>query len=147
MLLTGKATISCALVLALIADVIANQPVVDVPNFGTIYGETIPFQHDYPQVDKTINVYKGIPFAKNASHYRFMKPDPLMALEGGELNATTYSSICWQLPEMLENDIQSEDCLYLNVWTPNPTVSGPIGEKYTINRITRLGGGGGGAIT
>ena len=112
----------CAFTSSFLVVVHGDQPVVDVPTFGTIYGETIPFKHDYPQVDKTINVYKGIPFAKNASNYRFMKPESLMVLEGGELNATTYSSICWQLPEVLENDPQSEDCLYLNIWTPNPTV-------------------------
>ena len=116
----------CLIGLAVFAGVHGVQPVVNVPDFGTIYGETVPFVHPYPPVDKTLNVYRGIPFAKNASHYRFMKPEPLMALEGGELNAITYSSICWQLPEMLEDDEQSEDCLYLNIWTPNPTVSETI---------------------
>ncbi|XP_041459797.1 acetylcholinesterase-like [Lytechinus variegatus] len=104
----------------LVRDAIGQQPEVDIPDFGTIYGETIPFKSDYPAVDTHVNAYRGIPFAKNASHYRFMKPEPLESLEDGWLNATAYSSICWQLPEVLEGESQSEDCLYLNIWTPHP---------------------------
>ncbi|XP_071498758.1 cholinesterase-like [Diadema antillarum] len=104
----------------LVVDVVGDQPVVDVPNFGQIYGETIPFKHDYPSYNTSVNVYRGIPFAKNASNYRFMKPESMTELEGGVLNATEYRTICWQLPERLESREQSEDCLYLNVWTPNP---------------------------
>lgn len=114
--------VSCALMVLSITYVTGQQPVVDVPDFGTIYGETIPFKQDYPAVDTHVNAYRGIPFAKNASQYRFMKPEPLDELEDGWLNATTYSSICWQLPEELEDETQSEDCLYLNIWTPNPKV-------------------------
>ncbi|XP_071498731.1 acetylcholinesterase-like [Diadema antillarum] len=96
-----------------------NQPYVDVPDFGTIYGESVPYRHDYPDIDTNVNIYRGIPYAKNASNYRFMRPEPKLTLDDGVLNATTSGSMCWQLPDMTTPG-QSEDCLFLDVWTPSP---------------------------
>jgi para-nitrobenzyl esterase len=65
-------------------------------------------------------VFRGIPFAAPpAGHLRWRAPRPPAAWSG-VLDATAFKPACMQkgptLPGMMEP--YSEDCLYLNVWTP-----------------------------
>jgi para-nitrobenzyl esterase len=74
--------------------------------------------------EQSVRVYKGIPFAAPpVGKLRWQAPQPPAAWEGVR-ECTKFSSVCPQLPYP-EGSIyasapepQSEDCLYLNVWTP-----------------------------
>jgi len=62
-----------------------------------------------------VSVYKGIPFAAPpVGELRWKAPQPAKDW-GGVLEATKFSAIP---PQRQSADPQSEDCLYLNVWTP-----------------------------
>ena len=72
---------------------------------------------------ETVAVYKGIPYAKPpVEELRWVPPQPADAWEGVR-PATDFASECMQTP--VEEGLYttapastSEDCLYLNVWTP-----------------------------
>jgi hypothetical protein len=72
-------------------------------------------------VEQGITVYKGIPFAAPPTgNLRWRPPQPVKSWDG-VLKAAHYAPACPQIP--LEIPIfpkveTSEDCLYLNVWTP-----------------------------
>ncbi|BCJ97903.1 carboxylesterase/lipase family protein [Anaerocolumna chitinilytica] len=84
-----------------------------------------------PAADPRITSYKGIPFAAPpVGEYRFHAPMPAKDWEG-ELKAFEFAPISMQAPTVIDvNNIytrewavdpdipMSEDCLYLNVWTP-----------------------------
>lgn len=82
---------------------------------------------------KTVEQFLGIPYAEPpVAHLRFKKPSPLTQRYKKPLDATKFSASCrhpeykhlWPLLELqnLEevgsNPKFSEDCLYLNIWTP-----------------------------
>ncbi len=80
-----------------------------------------------PGSDPSIMTYKGIPFAAPpVGNLRWAAPQPLVAWPG-VLKADKFSSSCvqqivpqfgpWTYEFMTHNDV-SEDCLYLNVFTP-----------------------------
>jgi para-nitrobenzyl esterase len=69
-----------------------------------------------------IAAFKGIPFAAPpVGDLRWKKPAPVVAWSGVK-KATTYAPACMQDANMLKfigsPEGVSEDCLYLNVWTP-----------------------------
>ncbi|XP_075550192.1 acetylcholinesterase-like [Dermacentor variabilis] len=70
---------------------------------------------------KDIQVFLGIPYAKPpVEELRFQKPQPLSPRDG-VYDATGAKNSCMQPPYPKMFDIPtklSEDCLYLNVWTP-----------------------------
>jgi para-nitrobenzyl esterase len=87
-----------------------------------------------------LTVYKGIPFAAPpVGDLRWREPQPAAAWTGTRV-ATIYQSACMQkgptLPGM-EFERYSEDCLYLNVWTPAISPD----EKLAV--MVYLHGGGG----
>ncbi|XP_033625267.1 cholinesterase 1-like [Asterias rubens] len=92
------------------------QPRVSLGGLGTLLGETVHYLREgYPAKDVYIDAFRGIPFAEKP--VRFSKP---RAKEwSGEFNATTFKERC---PQALTEGT-SEDCLYLNVWAPNPKPS------------------------
>ncbi|KAG8195427.1 hypothetical protein JTE90_013884 [Oedothorax gibbosus] len=67
--------------------------------------------------------YLGIPYAKPpVGELRFKKPEPLEPKNGGVFIADTMPPACVQhsrinLPWYDSGEGQSEDCLYLNIWT------------------------------
>jgi para-nitrobenzyl esterase len=71
--------------------------------------------------------FKGIPFAAPpVGDLRWKKPQPVVAWTGVK-KTDAYAPACMQDPNMLRfigapNDV-SEDCLYLNVWTPAKAAS------------------------
>ena len=98
----------------------ADVPVLSVEG-GQIQGVS-------PQ--KGVYVYKGIPFAAPpVGDLRWKEPQPVVAWEGVRA-ADTFGPGAWQAPhdssnpwtsEFYQQDPEfSEDCLYLNVWTPAP---------------------------
>ena len=74
--------------------------------------------------NKRVNVFKGIPFAEPPiGDLRFRKPLPLREWPK-TLDAVEWPSPCYQtkmFPFVIENFYNknfSEDCLYLNIWSP-----------------------------
>ena len=79
-------------------------------------------------------VFRGIPYAAPpVGDLRWKRPQPVVKWEGVR-KADTFSNICWQPGNAVgtfygnefywkENTVQSEDCLYLNIWTPADAVS------------------------
>ncbi len=75
-----------------------------------------------PSADGKVRVFEGIPFAAPpAGKLRWQAPQPVAAWEGVR-QATSFGARCMQAPiysDMIFRDPgPSEDCLYLNVWTP-----------------------------
>lgn len=87
-------------------------------------------------------VYRGIPFAAApVGELRWQRPQPVKGWEG-VLKADTWSCGSWQAAhdpndanygvEFYDNDPEfSEDCLYLNVWTPKGA-SGKVDKKLPV---------------
>ncbi len=80
-----------------------------------------------PGVNPTVTVYKGVPYAAAPTDdLRWRAPEPPAAWEGVRM-ADTFGSICpqfipapgsfYQQEFYLEHEPQSEDCLFLNIWT------------------------------
>jgi hypothetical protein len=78
-----------------------------------------------------VNGWLGIPFAeKPINDLRFKRPVPVKNWDGVK-NTTELPNSCYQLPDTVISDFMgvemwnantdvNEDCLYLNVWTPDP---------------------------
>ena len=73
--------------------------------------------------DNGLTIYKGIPFAAPPIRdFRWRAPQPPMAWQGIR-PADKFAPACMQIPIVvpalgMEAVPTSEDCLYLNVWTP-----------------------------
>lgn len=81
---------------------------------GVTYVKNGAFNYQY----RVMNGWLGIPFAqKPLSNLRF-KPPVDVANWQGVLNATKLPNACFQAP--INGSTVSEDCLYLNVFTPHP---------------------------
>ncbi|XP_060526516.1 juvenile hormone esterase-like [Cylas formicarius] len=92
----------------LVSVALAQDLIVDLPD-GTIRGSEITFQ------EKSYYAYRGIPFAAPPiGKLRFQGPVPPKPWDG-ILEANETQSCCIS---MSPDDQMSEDCLYLNVYTP-----------------------------
>lgn len=77
--------------------------------------------------DQSVKVFRGIPYAKApVGELRWHSPQPADSWDGVK-QTTQFQAACYQvqnggvLPwtsEFLHNDAISEDCLYLNIWSP-----------------------------
>ncbi|KAK8776331.1 hypothetical protein V5799_030326 [Amblyomma americanum] len=91
-----------------------ESPVVSIKN-GDVQGRAVEV------LGKTVEVYMGIPFARPpVGNLRFKDPVPADPWSG-VYNATSPKTACIQ--KIFSTDFapyvdQSEDCLYINVWTP-----------------------------
>ena len=69
--------------------------------------------------------FLGIPYvAPPIGERRWRPPAPPVPWQG-VLEASAFRSACAQLPSLQSGASDSEDCLYLNVWTPDPAPSKP----------------------
>ena len=105
----------------------AQDPVVKVEG-GLLQG--------IPSAASEITVFKGIPYAAPpVGELRWKRPQPVVKWDGVKV-ADTFSNICWQPGNAVgtfygnefywkEQTVQSEDCLYLNIWTPTNAVGQP----------------------
>lgn len=69
--------------------------------------------------------FLGIPYvAPPVGPLRWRPPAPAIPWEG-VLQADAFGSPCPQIPSLQSTPSENEDCLYLNVWTPDPAPSKP----------------------
>jgi para-nitrobenzyl esterase len=84
---------------------------------GAVEGEALP----------GLRCWRGIPYAEAA---RFAAPEPVAPWQGVR-SAKAFAKQCPQQmggkvrPEMLKGEAFGEDCLHLNIWTPEGGASGP----------------------
>ena len=117
-----------------------DELVVNTQN-GYVRGKAFYLDHHLPRTSRPrsypfgrkkyrVNAWLGIPYAeKPIENLRFKRPVPVKNWDGVK-NATELPNSCYQLPDTVidfwginmwnPNTEMSEDCLYLNIWTPHP---------------------------
>lgn len=72
-------------------------------------------------------VFLGIPFAETtAGENRWKAPKPIGSFPNGHFEATAYGPSCAQAMSGTAITHQSEDCLSLNIWTPQQGANLPV---------------------
>lgn len=95
--------------------VIQQGTLIDLAD-GTLQGD----------VDGGTRRFRGIPFAAPPlGALRWRPPQPVVPWQGVR-EATEMSLPCAQLEALTTPASDNEDCLYLNVWTPNPAPRAPL---------------------
>lgn len=86
----------------------------------------------------TVNKYLGIPYAAPpVGELRWQPPQPLERWHGPR-EATQFGSHCAQDASPFGTESASEDCLYLNVFTPNGKVAQEKNGKTKLKKAKRL---------
>uniref|UniRef100_A0A671YWE6 Carboxylic ester hydrolase n=1 Tax=Sparus aurata TaxID=8175 RepID=A0A671YWE6_SPAAU len=77
---------------------------------GSVQGQNIPLG-----LFRSVDVFKGIPFAAQPGVFEKPKPHP-----GWDsiLKATKFAQRCLQISMLQTSSFGGEDCLYLNIWVP-----------------------------
>jgi carboxylesterase type B len=92
---------------------------------GALVGSTETFEESrFINVSKTIDVFRGIPFAEPPVGPLRFRPPVAKEPWDGTYNATYYRDACVQDPALLFGIPSSEDCLHLNIYAPRPAVAG-----------------------
>lgn len=124
------AVLACVAACAVVSFAIPLHRSNDYPVIHTTYGPVKGGPSDYRE---GVTVYKGIPFAAPPTGSSRWKAPSSPASWSRVLNATTFAPQCAQSTSpagifSTGSDTSSEDCLYLNVWTPS----------YSSSHVTRL---------
>ncbi|XP_013796593.2 fatty acyl-CoA hydrolase precursor, medium chain-like [Apteryx mantelli] len=132
---TGKNTLLLSLILtAGVTALVATGENTEQPEVGTKYGRVRGNQIRVNAAERSVNVFLGLPFAKPpVGPLRFSEPQPPESWKGVR-DATSYPPMCLQdkvqgqfFSDSITNRKEkvplqvSEDCLYLNVYTPAST--------------------------
>ncbi|KAJ8035946.1 Acetylcholinesterase [Holothuria leucospilota] len=109
---------------ATVVRVTSDDVFVDTKN-GRVKGENVHYIYGpKPSVDTYLDVFKSIPFAKPPiGDLRLRKPEPVEDWSG-IWDATYFRPQCWQRQNENRTSLQDEDCLYLNIWSPDVTRTG-----------------------
>ncbi len=102
---------------------------------GLVQGFTYRFRElRFIDIDKYLDIFYGIPFAEPpVGDLRWQKPVPKSEWDG-IYNATSRSAACFQENPATLYLRKSEDCLYLNVYAPNPKVNCSYYILYRHNK-------------
>ena len=115
----------------------AFLPLVTSEIVSTEYGDIEGLVTSYPNASgpfKSISKFLGIPFAAPPiGELRLKAPEPPKKWKPNVLQTKKHGNVCWQ-GDMLEfntrifapNFTYSEDCLYLDVYSPNVSQSLPV---------------------
>ncbi|KER28016.1 hypothetical protein T265_05062 [Opisthorchis viverrini] len=142
------------IVIASFSDAQDPELIKQLTHGGKVRGQRKLVQVDGKQI--SINVFHGIPFAQPPVGVRRFAPPQKHPGWSGIRNATRLPPACWQYilegfdknnpaaRMWLNNTEMSEDCLYLNIWTPSyasPTNLLPVmvwiyGGGYTSGTST-----------
>ncbi|XP_074439016.1 fatty acyl-CoA hydrolase precursor, medium chain isoform X2 [Larus michahellis] len=132
---TGKDTALLSLILTIgAAALVATGEKAEQPEVVTKYGRVQGYQFKVDAAERSVNVFLGLPFAKPpVGPLRFSEPQPPEPWKGVR-DATSYPPMCLQdklqgqfFSDVITNRKEkvllevSEDCLYLNVYTPVST--------------------------
>ncbi|MFI4947115.1 MAG: carboxylesterase family protein, partial [Burkholderiales bacterium] len=103
----------CLLSLLVLASLAGAAPEPVATKSGSLLG--------LASADGAVRAFRGIPFAAPpVGGLRWREPRPAPSWQGVR-QATAFGPRCMQGPifgDMVFRDQPSEDCLYLNVWTP-----------------------------
>ena len=115
----------------------AHLPLVSSVTVSTQYGKIEGLIASYPNASgsfKSVNKFLGVPFAAAPiGELRLKPPQPPTEWKPNVRSAKKHGNICLQ-PEVFEylfkpytaNFSYSEDCLYLDVYTPNVSLTLPV---------------------
>jgi len=98
------------------------------------------------ELEGAVAVFRGVPYAQPPVGERRWRPaEPLPAWEGVR-QATRFGAACMQPPSPFEHHAaMSEDCLFLNVWTPKDARDAPV--MVWIHGGSLVSGAGSDAVT
>ncbi|XP_009700352.1 PREDICTED: fatty acyl-CoA hydrolase precursor, medium chain isoform X2 [Cariama cristata] len=140
---TGKETSLLSWLLAVgVTALVATGQKAEQPEVVTKYGRVRGYQFKVDAAERSVHVFLGLPFAKPpVGPLRFSEPQPPEPWKGVR-DATSYPPMCLQdkvqgqiFSDAITNRKEkvplqmSEDCLYLNVYTP---VSAEKQEKLPV---------------
>lgn len=131
---TEKNTLLSLILTAGITALVATGQKAEQPEVVTKYGTARGYQFKVDAAERSVNVFLGLPFAKApVGPLRFSEPQPPEPWKGVR-DATSYPPMCLQdkvlgqfLSDVITNRKEkvilqmSEDCLYLNIYTPVST--------------------------
>ena len=129
-----------SMLLASFAITAALLPLVKSSTVSTVYGDIEGFVAPYSAYSntsfpfKSVSKFLGVPFAAPPiGELRFKAPKPPLEWKPAVLQAKTHRNLCLQTGEydywyemFTQNYRYSEDCLYLDVYTPNVSLSLPV---------------------
>ena len=119
----------------------AFLPLVSPLAVSTKYGMIEGLTASYPNASgpfKSVSKFVGVPFAAPPiRELRFKAPQPLKEWKPNVRQAKKHGDICLQFGQnaklfeplikyFLPHPVYSEDCLYLNIYTPNVSLSLPV---------------------
>ncbi|XP_075621628.1 fatty acyl-CoA hydrolase precursor, medium chain isoform X2 [Balearica regulorum gibbericeps] len=132
---TGKGTPLLSLILAVgVTALVATGQKAEQPEVVTKHGTVRGYRFKVDAAERSVNVFLGLPFAQPpVGPLRFSEPQPPKPWKGVR-DATSYPPMCLQdkvqgqrFSDIITNRKEkvllqvSEDCLYLNVYTPVST--------------------------
>ncbi|XP_070546599.1 fatty acyl-CoA hydrolase precursor, medium chain-like [Ptychodera flava] len=116
---SNRAHCCVSVFLAVLCLVFSDDPMVEIA-LGKLVGKSEIFWHPDVNINRTIHIYEGIPYAEPpVGDLRFRPPQSKLGWDG-VYRATSIGSACIQYLDPLEEltEAQSEDCLFLNVYVP-----------------------------